>query len=82
MEGFSLTVDLLGRLTAGALAFARRHRTIATSLVYALIATGALSLAYLADLGFDLAVVLNASFATTLALLITIRLVVNHVFRL
>jgi len=71
-----------GQIVTALVSIARRHRTLATHLIYAGIAASALSLAYLARFEFDPTVLLTRSFAGTLALLIVIRLVVNHLFKL
>ena len=77
-----MTAEAVGRPVEALLKLARRHRTAATSVIYTIIAAVALSLAYLARFEFDASVLTNVAFAATLALLIVIRLVVNHAFRL
>jgi FlaA1/EpsC-like NDP-sugar epimerase len=62
--------------------FARRHRTISTSLIYATIAAAALFAAYLARFEFQVSQVAREPFAAALALLVVIRLGVNYAFRL
>ena len=64
------------------MSLARRHRTLATSLIYAAIATAALSLAYVTRHGLDPLVLLSRDFGAALALLVAIRLVVNYALRL
>ena len=77
-----MTAEALARPVERVLGLARRHRTVATSVIYALIAAIALSLAYLARFEFDPAVLWNRAFVVTLGLLIAIRLVANYLFRL
>jgi len=61
---------------------ARRHRTVATSLIYAAIATAALALAYVTRNDFEPRAIWNRDFGAALAVLIAIRLVVNYLLRL
>ena len=59
--------------------YAQRHRRVVAGLVYTGITTGSLGLAYLARSDFDLGSVLNMRFVRALALLVAIRIAVNHV---
>jgi FlaA1/EpsC-like NDP-sugar epimerase len=73
--------SLVNRLKAS-LGLARRHRTIATSLIYTAIAAVALAAAYLARFEFNAAMLLTPGFGAALFVLVAIRLVVNYHFRL
>ena len=72
-------VDLAGH---GGLRFARRHRRLVASVVFAVVATGSLTLAYLARFEFEPAEFVGWEFGQALALLVVIRLGVNYAFRL
>ena len=78
MDGTSL-VDRAGQ---GGLRFARRHRRLVASVVFGVVAAGSLTLAYLARFEFESAAFAGWGFGQALALLVCIRLCVNHVFRL
>ncbi len=71
--------DLAGQV---GLRFARRHRRLVASVVFGVVATGSLTLAYLARFDFESAAFVGWSFGQALVLLVCIRLGVNYVFRL
>jgi FlaA1/EpsC-like NDP-sugar epimerase len=77
-----VTADAVGQRVERFLSVARGHRTLVASLVYGGIAAIALSLAYLARFEFDPAELTTHGFVVAISLLIPIRLVVNHAFRL
>ena len=72
-------VDLAGH---GGLRFARRHRRLAAYVVFGVVATGSLALAYFARFDFQSDALVGLGFGQALVLLICVRVGVNYVFRL
>ncbi len=72
-------VDMAGR---GGLRFARGHRRLVASVVFGIVATGSLTLAYLARFEFEASAFVGWGFAQAVAVLVAIRLGVNYAFRL
>ena len=73
---------LVERVALSVLGVARRHRRLVASVVFGVVATGSLTLAYLARFEFESAAFVRWSFGQALVLLVSIRLGVNYVFRL
>jgi len=77
-----IAISFLEVAARAVLRSARQYRRIVSSVLYGIIVTGSLTLAYLVRFDFDSAEILSSRFGQAVILLVLIRLGVNHLFRL
>ena len=77
-----IAISFLEVAARAVLRSARQYRRIVSSVLYGIIVTGSLTLAYLVRFDFDSTEILSSRFGQAVILLILIRLGVNHLFRL